>query len=90
MDIDHGMVKLLLPADATVDQWGIQWTGAGRVKDGEGAGAAGGRRVRITGRVYGGEIRSTAAAWRCCPPCSPGHTSKTSSGPTATVAPDRG
>ena len=36
VDIDHGMVKLLLPADATVDQWGIQWTGAGRVKDGEG------------------------------------------------------
>lgn len=57
VDIDHGMVKLLLPADATVDQWAIQWTGAGRVKDGEGDGARGGRRVRITGRVNSGEIR---------------------------------
>src|SRR5258708_5588777 len=57
VDIDHRMVKLLLPADATVDQWGIQWNGAGRVKDGEGAGAQGGRRVRITGRVRSGEIR---------------------------------
>ncbi|GAA4591809.1 hypothetical protein GCM10023194_52060 [Planotetraspora phitsanulokensis] len=57
VDIDHGMVKLLLPADATVDQWGIQWTGAGKVKDGEGVTAQGGRRVRITGRVSGGEIR---------------------------------
>lgn len=57
VDIDHGMVKLLLPADATVDQWGIQWAGAGSVKDGEGVRAQGGRRVRITGRVRGGEIR---------------------------------
>ncbi|GII28637.1 hypothetical protein [Planotetraspora mira] len=57
LDIDHGMVKLLLPADATVDQWGIQWTGAGKVKDGEGAKAQGGRRVRLTGRVSGGEVR---------------------------------
>ncbi|MFG2038914.1 hypothetical protein [Dactylosporangium sp. NPDC048998] len=57
VDIDHGMFKVLLPADATVDQWGIQWTGAGRVKDGEAPGAQGGRRVRITGRVHGGEIR---------------------------------
>ena len=57
VDIDHGLVKLLLPADATVDHWGLQWTGAGKVKDGEGANAAGARRVRITGRVVDGEIR---------------------------------
>ena len=57
VDIDHGMVKLLLPADATVDQWDIDWTGAGRVKDNEAPQAPGGRRVRITGRVRGGEIR---------------------------------
>ncbi|GAA4569274.1 hypothetical protein [Planotetraspora kaengkrachanensis] len=57
VDIDHAMVKLLLPADATVDQWGVQWTGTGKVKDGEAPTAQGGRRVRITGRVSGGEIR---------------------------------
>ncbi|WP_319462491.1 hypothetical protein [Micromonospora sp. RTP1Z1] len=57
MDIDHGMVKLLLPVDATVDHWGLQWAGAGKVKDGEGANVAGGRRVRIAGRVVDGEIR---------------------------------
>ena len=57
VDIDHAMVKLLVPADATVDHWGIQWTGPGKVKDGEGAKAKGGRRVRITGRSSGGEIR---------------------------------
>jgi hypothetical protein len=57
VDIDHGMLKLLLPVDATVDQWGIAWTGRGRVKDGEAPGTAGGRPVRITGRVDSGEIR---------------------------------
>lgn len=57
VDIDHGVVKLLLPADATVDEWDIQWTGAGRVKDGEGTDARGGRRVRITGQARHGEIR---------------------------------
>ncbi|GAA1697072.1 hypothetical protein [Fodinicola feengrottensis] len=57
VDIDHSMVKLLLPSDATVDQWGIEWTGRGRIKDLEGGGAGGGRRVVITGRIRGGEIR---------------------------------
>lgn len=57
VDIDHGMLKLLLPADANVDQWGIQWSGRGRVKDGEAPQGPGTRRVRITGRVAGGEIR---------------------------------
>lgn len=57
LDIDHGMLKLLLPADATVDQWGLQWTGRGKVKDWEGGTAKGGRRIRLTGRVHGGEIR---------------------------------
>ena len=57
VDIDHGVLKLLLPVDATVDQWGIQWSGRGRVKDGEAPKTSGGRRVRITGRVDGGELR---------------------------------
>jgi hypothetical protein len=57
VDIDHAMVKLLLPADATVDHWGVQWTGLGKVKDGEGVKAQGGRHVRITGHVSNGEIR---------------------------------
>jgi hypothetical protein len=57
VDIDHGMLKLLLPTDATVDQWDLQWTGRGKVKDWEGSTANGGRRVRLTGRVASGEIR---------------------------------
>jgi hypothetical protein len=57
LDIDHGMLKLLLPADATIDRWNLQWTGRGKVKDWEGGTAKGGRRIRLTGRVHGGEIR---------------------------------
>jgi len=57
LDIDHGMLKLLLPTDAMVDRWDLQWTGRGKVKDWEGSTAKGGRRVRLTGRVHGGEIR---------------------------------
>src|SRR5689334_13044800 len=37
VDIDHGMLKLLLPTDATVDQWDLQWIGRGKTKDWEGS-----------------------------------------------------
>jgi len=57
LDVDRGMVKLLLPTDATVDHWGLQWTGRGKVKDWEGGTARGGRRIRLTGHVHDGEIR---------------------------------
>jgi hypothetical protein len=57
VDIDHGMLKLLLPSDATLDTWDLEWTGLGKIKDGEGAKASGGRRIRIHGRVRSGEIR---------------------------------
>jgi hypothetical protein len=57
VDLDRAMVKLLVPADATIDRWDLQWTGSGKVKDDQGAGAKDGRRVRITGRVSNGEIR---------------------------------
>jgi hypothetical protein len=57
VDLDHAMVKLLVPADATIDRWDLQWTGSGRVKDDQGTGAKDGRRVRVTGRVNNGGIR---------------------------------
>ena len=31
LDIDKGMVKLLVPADARVDSWDRAWAGRGRV-----------------------------------------------------------
>jgi hypothetical protein len=56
LDVAHGLVKLLLPNNAPVDQWDLQWTGRGRVKDWKAA-AAGGRQVRLTGTVRDSEIR---------------------------------
>jgi hypothetical protein len=60
VDLDHALLKLLLPTDATLDQWGLRWTGNGRVKDGEGPAAdasTGGRHISLTGHIDHGEIR---------------------------------
>jgi hypothetical protein len=58
LDLDHAMVKLLLPTDAVIDDEDLRWTGRGRVKDylapREGKP---GRTVRISGEVRHGEIR---------------------------------
>jgi hypothetical protein len=55
---DHSTIKLLVPEDAVIDQWGLTWTGRGRVKQTFHRGpATGGRLVRLTGHVSHGEIR---------------------------------
>ena len=35
VEMHRAMVKLLVPQDATVDQWDLRWSGKGRVKDGQ-------------------------------------------------------
>ncbi len=57
VDIDHGVVKLLLPEDAVVDDWDLRRSGRGKVKDAVGPKGAGGRRVTLTGSMRDGEIR---------------------------------
>ena len=62
VDLDHAMLKLLVPDDAVIDQWDLRWFGRGRVKDGEGAAVkAPGRRIRLTGEIRHGEIRVNRA-----------------------------
>ncbi|WP_433475505.1 hypothetical protein ACQPZP_43860 [Spirillospora sp. CA-142024] len=56
VDLDHSMVKLLVPQDAEIEHWDLRYTGRGRVKDWTGENG-GGRRVRITGEIRHGEIR---------------------------------
>ncbi|WP_067698328.1 hypothetical protein [Nocardia jejuensis] len=56
-DIDHGMVKLLVPDDAVIDQSELRWTGRGRVKDFARPSDAAGRVIRLTGSVKSGEFR---------------------------------
>ena len=57
LDLDHAMLKLLVPDGAVIDDWDLRRLGRGRVKDGEGRKAAGGRRIALTGQVRQGEIR---------------------------------
>jgi hypothetical protein len=57
VDLDRGALKLLLPADVSVDHWGLDWTGKGRIKDMEGAAGDAGRVVRIVGSAANSEIR---------------------------------
>lgn len=58
VDLDHAMVKLLLPADAVIDDEDLRWIGRGRIKDYQARpDARPGRIVRITGEIRHGEIR---------------------------------
>jgi hypothetical protein len=57
VEADRAAVKLLVPEDATVDQWDLQWTGRGKVEDWQAAGTADGRRIRLTGTAARSEIR---------------------------------
>src|SRR5690349_23191666 len=57
VELDHAMLKLLVPGGAVIDDWDLQRLGRGRVKDAEGRNAAGGRRIVLTGQLLLGEVR---------------------------------
>lgn len=57
IDLDHAMLKLLVPDDAVIEDWDLRRAGRGRVKDAEGGRATGGKRVVLTGQLRHGEIR---------------------------------
>ena len=57
VDLDHAMLKLLVPDDAVMDDWDLRRTGRGRVKDAEGRGRPRRRRIVVTGQLRHGEIR---------------------------------
>ncbi len=59
LDIDRGVLKLLVSNDANIDHATLAGIGRGCVKDLEGPHTAGGPRLRLTGCVQGGEIRGT-------------------------------
>ena len=55
--VDRGVVKLLVPDDAVIDEWDLELLGRGKVKQTFHAPSGGGRTVRLSGRVERGEIR---------------------------------
>ncbi|HEY1321462.1 MAG TPA: hypothetical protein VGF32_14495 [Streptosporangiaceae bacterium] len=57
LDLDHAVLKLLVPDDAVVDDWNLRRTGRGKVSDPEAPKAAAGRRIVVTGHMRDAEIR---------------------------------
>jgi len=57
LDIDHAVVKLLVPAGANIDHDDLRRVGRGRVKDWTGSPAPGGRSIRLVGEMRNAEVR---------------------------------
>lgn len=57
VDLDHAVLKLLVPDGAAVDDWNLRRAGRSKVKDAEAPETAGGRRIVVTGRLRDAEIR---------------------------------
>ena len=57
LDLDHAVVKLLVPDGTHINDDDLRRVGRGRVKDRTGEGAAGGRRVSLRGELRNAEIR---------------------------------
>ncbi len=57
LDIDHSIVKLLVPDGAIVDDSDLRRIGRGRVKDWTGTAAPDGRRIRLLGEMRSAEVR---------------------------------
>jgi hypothetical protein len=57
VELDHAMLKLLVPDGAVVEDWDLRRLGRGRVKDAEGRNAADGRRIVLSGQLRHGEVR---------------------------------
>jgi len=57
LDIDHAMVKLLVPDGAVIEDGDTRRIGRCRVKDWTGVSAVGGRRVVLSGEMRNAEVR---------------------------------
>ena len=57
LSIERGVVTLLVPDDAVIDEWGLDLRGRSKVKQTFHTPAGGGRTVRLSGRAERGEVR---------------------------------
>ncbi|TMR89105.1 hypothetical protein [Nonomuraea basaltis] len=57
LDLEHGVIKLLIPEDATLDQSDLRWTGRAKVKDHQAPEQGSARRIRLTGTATKSEVR---------------------------------
>ena len=75
LDLDHAVVKLLIPEGARIDHDDLRRVGRCRIKDWTGEGAAGGRWINLRGEPRNAEIRvhrgGIAILCRCCSAADP-------------------
>ena len=57
LDLDHASLTLLVPDGAVLDDWGLRRAGRAKVRDSEGPGTPGGRRIVLAGEIRSSEIR---------------------------------
>lgn len=57
LDIDHAVVKLLVPDDAVVDSDDLRRIGRGKVKDWTGTAMTDGRQIVLRGEMRSAEVR---------------------------------
>lgn len=57
LDVDHALVKLLVPDGAIIDDDDLRRVGNSRVKDWTGVASQGGQVIRLTGELRRGEVR---------------------------------
>jgi hypothetical protein len=57
VDVDHSVVRLLVPEDAVIDDSGLVRVGRSPLKDDVGPSRSGSRRILITGSLRHGQIR---------------------------------
>jgi len=57
VDLDHSLLKLLVPDGAVIDDGDLRRVGRGRVKDWTGTASPGGRVIKLTGEIRSGEVR---------------------------------
>ena len=57
LDLDHAVVKLLVPEGAVIDDGDARRVGRCRVKDWTGTSVPGGRRIVLTGELRTAEVR---------------------------------
>ena len=57
LDLDHAVLKLLVPAGTRIDDDDLRRIGRGRVKDWTGEGTTDGRRINLRGELRDAEIR---------------------------------
>ena len=57
VDLDHSLLKLLVPDGAVIDDGDLRRVGRGRVKDWTGTSSPGGRVIKLAGEIRSGEVR---------------------------------